>query len=251
VRARKTRCCAPLNGGFFMAQSEAFPPEAIRVSILSAIRFYREGLELLLAATKGITVVEAAAPQRSALDRALTLRPDIVLVDISSREGIEAMHWLGARTEALSVVAMAVSDHDAEVHECARAGVAGYVTRDASLEDLVGTLTSAARGELRCPAPVSSILRRELASLRAWGGADDGYARLTLREVEILRLVSRNLSNKEIAGRLTIEVSTVKSHVHSILEKLHVRRRAEAVMRAITRRRLTPEPDQEPPRSYL
>ena len=234
-----------------MAQPEAAPPDAIRVCILSAIRFYREGLELLLAATKGITVVDAAAPQRTALDQVLTLRPDLVLVDISSHEGIEAMHWLGARPEPLTVVAIAVSDHDADVHECARAGVAGYVTRDASLEDLVGMLTSVARGELRCPAPLSSILRRELASLGAWGSAEDGYARLTLREIEILRLVSHNLSNKQIAGRLTIEVSTVKSHVHSILEKLHVRRRAEAVTRAITRRGRSTEPDGERPGSPL
>jgi two-component system, NarL family, nitrate/nitrite response regulator NarL len=212
-------------------QSDVCVPAAFRVCILSPIRFYREGLAQLLAATDDITVVEASAPESSALDHALALQPDVMLIDIASHDGLEALHWFAERAKGVTIVAVAVSEQDTDVHECARAGVAGYVTRDASLQELIGILTSAARGELRCSAPLSSILRRELAVRAPPQGSDGTDIRLTSREFEILRLMGQDLANKEIARRLTIEVSTVKSHVHNILEKLRVQRRADAVMR--------------------
>lgn len=202
---------------------------AIRVCILSAIRFYREGLAQLLTAAEGIVVVNAEATDSSSLSRALALHPDLLLIDISSHDGMAAMHWFAHNASGMTVVAVAVSESAAAVHECTQAGVAGYVTRDASLSELVDILTSAARGELRCSAPLSPILRRELAGHFASHGVD---GRLTSRELEILRLMGEDLPNKEIARRLTIELSTVKSHVHNILEKLGVQRRADAVKRA-------------------
>jgi two-component system nitrate/nitrite response regulator NarL len=211
-------------------QFDVSVPLTARVCILSAIRFYREGLaQLLAAADIGIVVIAAAATDASSIERVLALVPDVVLVDISSRGGIDAMHSLAERMQSASVVAVAVSEDDADMHECTRAGVAGYVTRDASVQELIEIVMSAAHGELRCSAPLSSFLRRELAR-RAPAGDD---LRLTARESEILHLMGEDLSNKQIAHRLTIELSTVKSHVHNILEKLRVERRADAVTRAI------------------
>jgi DNA-binding NarL/FixJ family response regulator len=217
---------------------------AVRVCIRSAIRFYREGLAQLLAADDGIVVIDAAGIDAASMDRALASTPDVVLIDISSRDGLDAMHWFAERMRGVNVVAVAVSELDADIHECARAGVAGYVTRDASIRELIDILTSAAHGELRCPPPVSSVLRREFAR-RA---PPEGYLPLTAREAEILRLMGEDLSNKEIARRLTIELSTVKSHVHKILEKLRVERRADAVTRVNGPRRYGVErPDYRAP----
>jgi two-component system nitrate/nitrite response regulator NarL len=114
---------------------------------------------------------------------------------------------------------------------CAEAGVAGYVPREASLEDLVETIGCASRGELRCSPQLGVTLLRQLA-LRA-AGVDDAASRapLTSREVEIVRLIEHGLSNKEIATRLGIQVATVKNHVHNLLEKLRIHRRAEAADR--------------------
>jgi DNA-binding NarL/FixJ family response regulator len=210
------------------------------VLVLSAVRFYRDGLAQLLAA-QGVEVVGVSAYDLQALEVALKQTPDVVLVDISSREGMTALRAFAERAPGIRTVALAVSDSDYEVLECAEAAVAGYVTRDASLEELVATLTSVASGELRCPPLVAGILRRRLAAL-ASQEAKTVDTELTLREFEIVRLIAHCLSNKEIAGRLNIEVSTVKSHVHSILEKLHVRRRAEAVARLRSRTRRRTEP---------
>jgi two-component system, NarL family, nitrate/nitrite response regulator NarL len=199
------------------------------VCVLSAIRFYREGLAQLLAAAGAIAVVDTAATDVASIDRALALTPDVMLIDISSRDGLDAMHRCAERMHGVNVVAVAVSEKDADINECARAGVAGYVTRDASLRELFDIVISAAHGELRCSEPIASVLRRSLAKRAPL----EGDLRLTAREAEILRLMGEDLSNKEIARRLMIELSTVKSHVHNILEKLRVERRADAVTRVI------------------
>jgi len=215
-----------------VVETQVEGPTALSLCIVSAIRFYREGLAQLFLSGDVFTVI-SAAPNRLALEHALTKRPDVVLIDISSREGLDAMHALADRTDGLNIVAAAVSERDTDVHECVQAGVAGYVTRDASAEELIGIVMSVSRGEWRCSPPLSSILRRQLATRAATHIRQASHAdtRLTSREAEIVRLIGQDLTNKEIARRLTIEVSTVKSHVHNILEKLRVERRADAATR--------------------
>lgn len=216
----------------------------IRVMLVDDHALMRAGLSQLLSTVPDIEVVSEAGDGVEALDTAGVVAPDVMLIDISTRDGLDAMHWLAGRMHGINVVAAAVSEQDADIHECARAGVAGYVTRDASLRELIEILTSAAHGELRCSPAVSSVLRRELAR----HASPEGDLRLTAREAEILRLMGEDLSNKEIARRLTIELSTVKSHVHNILEKLRVDRRADAVTRVIGPRRYGATPwDRRPP----
>ena len=114
------------------------------------------------------------------------------------------------------------------------AGVAGYVLPDGSLDDLIIAVESAVRGELYCPPRVSFTLLRRLGALAASLRDDEGKAThsplraLTGREREILHLVDDGMTNKGIAGRLVIELATVKNHVHNILKKLHVHRRIDA-----------------------
>jgi len=219
-------------------QPDVVGPTAVRVCIVSAIRFYREGLARLLGTTDGVLVTDAVGPEVIALEGLVALAPEIALVDISGVDGLYAMHWLADHAEGIRVIALAVSELETDVYECATAGVAGYVTRDGSLADLVAILYSVSRGELRCPAPVSSILRRSLATLSPRQGTARTSSPLTTREMEILHLLTQRLSNKEIAHRLTIEVSTVKSHVHNIFEKLHLNRRGDATSEDLDLRRV-------------
>ena len=137
------------------------------------------------------------------------------------------------------MVALGVADADDHVLGCAEAGVAGYVPRDASLDDLVAVIESAFRGEAICSPRIAGSLLRRIATLAAGQNGTMPLAHLTGREREIVRLIDRGLSNKEIARDLGIEVATVKNHVHNILEKLQVRRRGEAAarMRGILPRR--------------
>jgi DNA-binding NarL/FixJ family response regulator len=144
---------------------------------------------------------------------------------------------------ATRVVVLGLPAGDQALLDCAEAGAAGYVSRDASLADLKAALQSAVLGELRCtPRDAAALLRRvALLAAQRSGPAPTGAA-LTQREVEIAGLIDGGLSNKEIARRLGIEVSTVKNHVHNILEKLQVHRRGEAVSQLRPRLRWAPHP---------
>ena len=122
-------------------------------------------------------------------------------------------------------------ESEQDVVACAEAGVAGYVTRDASIDDLVATIDSVVRGEALLSPTVGATLLRGVAA-PAVGDRHDIGERLTAREWEVLDLVGEGLSNKQIAKRLEIETPTVKNHVHNILEKLDAHSRTEAAARA-------------------
>ncbi len=133
------------------------------------------------------------------------------------------------------MLAINVLSREREVIACAEAGVACCLTAEASIDDLVAAIGSVARGEAPCSPWTAAVLLRRVASLarerRAPVGthvAEAPRPRLTTRELEIVELVDQGLSNKQIAQQLHIELPTVKNHMHRILDKLGVRRRAEA-----------------------
>jgi two-component system, NarL family, nitrate/nitrite response regulator NarL len=198
---------------------------AIRVLVASDLRLYREGLVAPLAADEHIDVVATAAAVPAVLALATEHRPDVVLLATEMEGALDAVGELTAA--GARVLALAVRDGDDDVVAYAEAGVAGYVTRDAALEDVVGAVRTAARGEAPCsPRLVASLLRRLAANAAAPPPAR--HSPLTYREREIVSLIEEGLSNKQIAARLSIGLSTVKNHVHHILEKLQVERRADA-----------------------
>jgi DNA-binding NarL/FixJ family response regulator len=201
----------------------------MRVLIIAAVRLYREGLAEILASTDCIEVVGTAADGEAGARSLVLLRPDIALVDIATPGGVKIVEALREVAPHTKVLALGVVETGQEVLACAEAGVAGYVPREGSLDDLVIALQGAARGEVVCPPEIAASLMRRLAEL-AGGGRDvvPAAERLTVRELEVARLIERGLTNKEIGRRLGVEVSTVKNHIHSIFEKLHVGRRADA-----------------------
>ena len=130
---------------------------------------------------------------------------------------------------AAAVVALGVRETEDEVVACAEAGVAGYVTREHTLADLIAALDALARGEAPCPPRAAAMLLRRVSALAAERRpAPSGVDELTNREREILDLICDGLTNKQIGQLLFIELPTVKNHVHNILEKLQVRGRREA-----------------------
>jgi two-component system nitrate/nitrite response regulator NarL len=149
-------------------------------------------------------------------------------------DSVLAVRSLAAAAPAVKVVAVAVPDSERDVIACVEAGVAGYVTREASVEELVQATLDATRGELHLPPRMAARLVRHVAELATDRPGPE--ARLTSRELEIVDLIDDGLSNKQIAQRLCIEVPTVKNHVHNILEKLQVDRRSEAAARVRARR---------------
>jgi two-component system, NarL family, nitrate/nitrite response regulator NarL len=208
----------------------------LSVLIVSEIRLYREGLAALLARRDSLSVLGTATQADEALHKACELNPDAVVLDQALPESLMLSRTLVQIRPDIRVVALGVPDSEDSVLSFAEAGIAGYVPREGSVQDLVDAVERAVRGELQCSPQLAGAIIRRLA-WRAAAGSELPRGPLTARETEIVRLIDQGLSNKEIAVRLGIEVATVKNHVHNLLEKLRVRRRAEAAARIRSARR--------------
>jgi len=204
----------------------------IRVLIVADIRLYREGLADTLARREGLQVAGTAGSRDDAIAALDECHPDVVLVDMAMLEGQATARALLEQVPHTRVVVLAVPELERDVLNCAELGVSGLVPRDASLDELVVTLECATRGEVRCSPRMAGAILRRLATLVAERGAARVDVSLTTREREVIELIDRGLSNKEIARRIGRSVPTVKQHVHNILEKLQVHRRGEAAARA-------------------
>ncbi len=208
------------------------PIMAFDLLILSDIRFIREGLAEVLGRDGALRVAGVAADLEQACRLVQSAPPRVVLVDTSLPNGIAAVQTLRRFAQELQVVAFALTETETEVIAWARAGISGYIPRNTPMTALVGLLSSIVSGEQVCSMRIASGMLHWIAQHSASapqplesGGTQNG---LTTREQEIVRLMVANLSNKEIARRLGISVATTKSHVHNILGKLGVRKRAEA-----------------------
>jgi DNA-binding NarL/FixJ family response regulator len=199
----------------------------VRVLIVAGIRLYREGLAHLLSKRAGFQTVGAVPDRPQAIAGCDRIEPNVVLLDLATPESVGIVQDLKRIVPEVPIIAIGVRDLEQDLISCMEAGVAGYVSRDGSLEDLVAAVESAGRGELQCSPRLAGSLVRRLAALVAVHEAAPAHGRLTGREREIVQLLEQNLSNKEIAARLGIEVATVKNHVHNLLEKLHVHRRSD------------------------
>jgi DNA-binding NarL/FixJ family response regulator len=203
----------------------------IRVLIVDNIRVYREGLVALLERESSIAAAEIAAHQSEYLDRIKTGRPDIVVLRTSMPECVSTIRSIADAGLHAKIVALDVSEADDEIIDLAEAGVAGYLLREGSLEDLIKIMHSVVQGECFCPPRVTATLLKRLTALAGERGAWKAEGPLTRREREVVALIDKGMSNKEIAQCLTIDVRTVKNHVHNILEKLQVQRRGQVAAR--------------------
>lgn len=198
--------------------------------IVAPVRIHREGLARALGERGELRVQGCAADEESALDAIARLRPDVVLVDTSARRGVAAARVIAARAAAARVVALGAPDDDHTVLACAEAGVSAFVAGEATLDDVVAAAVAVLRGESPCSPRIAATLLRRVADVAREPRYGE-FAPLTSRERQVVALIDEGLSNKEIAARLCIELSTVKNHVHNLLEKLGARGRAEAAAR--------------------
>jgi two-component system, NarL family, nitrate/nitrite response regulator NarL len=216
----------------------------ILVLVLGPVRVFRDGLAQGLASHRSIRVVASLGSPDEAARRVGELGAEVVLIDASGPDGVVAARVLTATGMDAKLVAIGASEEDDDVISCAEAGFHAFVSREGGLTDVVTAAERVVRGETVCSPRVAATLLRRVAAGARGGLAEAQPVGLTARELQIVELIDDGLSNKEIAGRLCIEVSTVKNHVHHVLEKLGVRRRAEAAarMRTVRVRRATREP---------
>jgi two-component system nitrate/nitrite response regulator NarL len=201
-----------------------------RVMVLVDVRLYREGLVRALHGHPTCDVVGSAAIGVAGLELLAATRPAIVLLEAAAAGDRVLVHSIRSIVPQAKIIAFPITDEAHDAIRCAEAGAAGYVSSEASIDELVSTIVRVADGEFPCSPHVAALLAGRVSSLAAQCAPIHPASSLTSREREVLRLIDEeSLSNKEIAGRLGIGVSTVKNHVHHILEKTRVTRRAQAV----------------------
>lgn len=202
----------------------------LRVFILSDVRLFREGLVLLLLRDLSVIVV-GASPASNAGARIAEVRPDVVLLDANLKDMPGCAQCVRDIAPEIKIVAFALGEVDQELLACAEAGISAFVGRDASHRDLLLAIDQARRGEFSVSPHQATLLLGRIAELAELRSQSPGSANLTRREREIVPLIERGLSNKEIARHLSVEAATIKNHVHNILEKMQLRRRGEIAAR--------------------
>jgi two-component system, NarL family, nitrate/nitrite response regulator NarL len=200
--------------------------------IISEVRFLRDSLAEILSRMLGIRVCEQVGTLPDAMASAETLRPELVLLDVAFPGGAQTAMQLRFALPEANVIALGVYETEQNVIAWAEAGVAGYVPNTASVDELVALIGQINHGELTCPPPIVGGMWRRISALAPLSErASPTPFSLTKREAEILGLVSAGLSNKDIARRLRISLSTTKTHVHHVLGKLCLTRRADVMAR--------------------
>lgn len=192
---------------------------------------FRAGIESLLTAW-GHTVVGEARNGIEALGKARSLHPDLILMDIQMPEsnGLEATRLIKAEMPEIKIVMVTVSHEDADLFEAIKSGAEGYLLKDMSEEEFNRVMTGVAEGEAPLSQGIATRILDEFARVSREdesGTSDRGG--LTDREHDVLQLIAQGSTNREIAEKLVISENTVNFHVKNILQKLHLRNRAEAV----------------------
>lgn len=208
----------------------------IKILIVDDQALFREGLRTLLSTQVDFELVGEASNGEEALRLAVHTHPDVILMDLRMPvlDGVSATRRLQSQLPECKVIVLTTFDDDETVFEGLRAGAVGYLLKDVSSEKLYEAIRAAARGEYFLQPSITAKVMTEFARISrpAPTLTEPLPEQLTLREMEILRMVATGASNKEIADTLVIAEGTVKNHLTSILGKLNVKDRMNAVLKA-------------------
>jgi DNA-binding NarL/FixJ family response regulator len=213
----------------------------VRVLVVDDQQLIREGIASLLSIQPGITVVGMASDGREAVEKAVALDPDVVLMDVRMPgcDGAQATGRIRRELPGCQVVMLTTFDDEEYVVQALRAGAAGYLLKDLPARELADAIRLARSGiaqfDSQAAGRLASALARHPASA-AEGGDNTGPGRigqsLTAREVDVLRLIARGATNREIAAHLFLSEGTVKNHISRILSRIGLRDRTHAAIYA-------------------
>jgi two-component system NarL family response regulator len=201
-------------------------PEPIRLLVVDDHPVVRGGLVALLGTVDDMKVVAEADDGREAFEQYSLHQPDVTLMDLRLRTvgGVDAIQLIRAKWPAARVIVLTTFDGDEDIYKAIQAGAKAYLLKGMSVEELISTIRSVHQGRTRIPAAIAEKLAERLAG-----------PQLTNRELEVLQLIVRGRSNKEIGIDLSISEATVKSHINTLLSKLGVSDRTQASTAAIQR----------------
>jgi len=205
--------------------------EGIKVLIVDDHTVVRKGIRALLETEPGITVVGEAGDGEAAVHKALALKPDVVLMDLvmPKLDGVRATRELKEKLPGVKILVLTSFAEDKRIVEAIEAGALGYLLKDSSPEDLLRAIREVHRGESSLH---PKVVQRLISRLRG-GEREREWKELSERELAVLRLIARGLSNREIAKELGISEPTVRTHVSNILRKLHLKSRTQAALYAL------------------
>ncbi len=198
----------------------------IRVLIADDHAVVRQGLAAIIAQEPDMIVVAEADDGRAAIDQYRQHRPDVTLMDMRmpSLDAPEAIAVIRQEFRNARIVVVTTFDTDEDIYQCLRAGAMAYLLKGVPPEELLETIRAAYAGQKRIPQEMAAKLTERMSS-----------PELTVRELDVLRLLVRGMSNKEIAGELNIEDGTVRAHCNNLFQKLEVKDRTQAAMAALRR----------------
>jgi len=219
----------------------------IRVMLVDDQAMVRAGFRMIVESEDDITVVGAAADGSAAVELAPRCRPDVVLMDVRMphMDGVEATERITAMPDPPRVLMLTTFDLEDHVYAALRAGASGFLLKDAPAEQLIDAVRVIARGDALLAPSITRLLIEEIARRPAGDqtAAVEGFADLTERELEVMRLVAKGMSNAEVAAALYLGEATVKTHVGRILAKLALRDRVQVVVVAYESGLVTPGGD--------
>jgi DNA-binding NarL/FixJ family response regulator len=226
---------------------QQLPP--VRVMIADDQPLFRRGLWVVLGTDERIELVAEAENGEEAIQKAIEFVPDVVLMDVRMPKvnGIEAARAIAEQVPTTKVVMLTVSDEEDDLYEAIKAGATGYLLKEIAVEEVAEAIQAVVQGQSLITPSMASKLLTEFQKLSTRSDkVQYPSPTLTNRELEVLKLVAKGMSNREVADQLFISDNTVKNHVRNILEKLHLHSRMEAVLYAVRERLLDIREDDDP-----
>ncbi len=202
----------------------------MRAYIIGSVALYRESLASVLGQTLHMQVKAGPPEPREVLHTLANWPADIVLLDAAAPGFLQLGQQITDHTQS-KLLALALTENERDVIACAEYGFAGYISQNAGIDDLQRIIKSSRCGELQCSPQIAGGLLRRIHSLVGEHFTPSEQPNFTRRENQIAALLASDLTNKEIARQLNIQISTVKNHVHNVFEKLHVHSRRDAISR--------------------
>lgn len=203
----------------------------IRILLIEDNRILRDGIKAMINKTEDLRVVAATGGNRDTLLRARTTNPHVVLIDLGLRNenGLSVVSALTKELPRIKVIGMGLIPSQQDIVDFVEAGAAGFVLKDATIADVLGTIRAVAQGTKILPPLLTSSLFTHVVdhAFRRKKGDLLSAVRMTRREREVVVLIAEGMSNKEIAAKLNLSTYTVKSHIHNILEKMALHSRLE------------------------
>ncbi len=206
--------------------------EPITILLVDDHEMVRQGLRAYLSTVTEFQVIGEAGSGREATQQAAELIPDVVLMDLvmPGMDGVEATRQVRSTSPRSQVVVLTSYHEDEHIFPALRAGALSYLLKDAAMEEVAEAIRRAARGEATLHPRVAARVIQEVQGVKP--DSPNPFTELTEREMEVLQLIAKGLSNADIAERLVISEYTVKGHVSNILSKLHLADRTQAAVLA-------------------